>query len=81
MDDVTPLMIVGKTHIMILRGNSELILEDLVVYNLDINILAGITFLFMNDVSVRPAKQQVIIGGTDIIYYGPIQPEAPDNRA
>ena len=52
---------------MLSRGNSELTLEALVVNNLDVDILAGIPFLFANDVSVRPAKQQIIIGGPDII--------------
>ena len=65
---------------MLSRGNSELTLEALVVNNLDVDILAGIPFLFANDVSVRPAKQQIIIGGADIIYYGPMRQESPDNR-
>ena len=50
-DGVTPLMIIGETHIMLSRGNSELTLEALVVNNLDIKILAGIPFLFANHTS------------------------------
>ena len=57
---------------MLLQGNSELTLEAVVVNIIDVDTLARIPFMFANDVSVRPAKQQIIIGGTDITYYGPL---------
>ena len=37
---------------------------------LDVDILAGIPFMSTNDISVRPAKQQVLIGDTNIVHYG-----------
>ena len=35
-----------------------------------VDILAGIPFMSTNDISVRPAKQQILIGDTKIVYYG-----------
>ena len=37
---------------------------------LDVDILAGIPFMSTNDISVRPAKQQILIGDTNIVHYG-----------
>ena len=53
---------------MLSRGNSELTLEALVVNNLDVDILAGIPFLLVKNVSVCPARQQITIGGAGIVY-------------
>ena len=32
-------------------------------------ILAGMPFMIEYDIAVRPAKSQIIIGGTDIVEY------------
>ena len=60
-DGVTPLNIVGETHINLSRGKKTLKLEALVVDDLDVDILAGIPFMTVNDISVRPAKQQIML--------------------
>ena len=49
-DGVTPLSIAGETHIVLTRNNVDLKLEALVVNDLDIDILAGIPFLTINDI-------------------------------
>ena len=41
----------------------------IVVRQLDIDVLADNIFLARIDVTVRPSKKQIIIGGADIIYY------------
>ena len=35
---------------------------------LDVDILAGIPFMSTNEISVRPAKQQILIGDTNILF-------------
>ena len=68
-DGITPLAIVGETHIVLSRDNLNLILDALVVNDLDVDILAGIPFMALN-ISVRPAKQQIMIGDTNTVHYG-----------
>ena len=67
---ITPLAIVGETPIVLSRDNLNLILDGLVVNDLDVDILAGIPFMALNDISVRPAKQQIMIGDTKTVHYG-----------
>ena len=70
-DGVTPLTVVGETHINLSRANKSLTLDALVVEDLDVHILAGTPFLIANDVSVRPAKCQVRIQDSETIHYRP----------
>ena len=69
-DGITPLAIVGETHIMLSRDNLNLTLDALVVNDLDVDILAGIPFMAVNDISVRPAKQQIMISDNITVHYG-----------
>ena len=46
---------------------------------LDVDILAGIPFMSTNDISVRPAKQQILIGDTSIVHCG-TSPSVSPNR-
>ena len=69
-DGITPLVIVGETHLVLSRDNLDLKLDALVVNDLDVDILAGIPFMAVNDISVRPAKQQILIGDTYVVHYG-----------
>ena len=62
------------------RENTDLYLEALVVSDLDVDILAGIPFMTHNDISVRPAKQQINIKGCDPIKYGPSTSDQMENR-
>ena len=77
-DGITPLAIVGETHIMLSRDNIELALDALVVNEIEVDILAGTPFMSTNDISVRPAKQQVLIGDTNIVHYGTSPSDSPD---
>ena len=56
-DGLSPLAVVGETNMTITRDRHKYILEALVVKNLDVDILAGVPFMEVNDVTVRPAKR------------------------
>ena len=43
----------------------------------DVDILAGIPFMSTNDISVRPAKQQILIGDTNIVHCGTSPSDSP----
>lgn len=69
-DGVSPLDVVGETRITFTRESRQLVFEGLVVHDLDVEVLAGTPFMELNDVSVRPAKRQICIGGDIVITYG-----------
>ncbi|XP_060576734.1 uncharacterized protein LOC132734055 [Ruditapes philippinarum] len=75
-DGSTPLKVAGETHIVLTRGEQSLTVEALVVENLDVDLLGGIPFMATNDIMVRPAKQQIVIHGSDTVFYAP---EVPDS--
>ena len=66
---MTPLKVIGETHLVLSRGGTNLHLDALVVEDLDVEVLAGTPFLVSNDISIRPAKSQITIGET-VIHYG-----------
>ena len=67
---ITPLAIVGETRIVLSRDILNLVLCACVVNDLDVDILVGIPFMALNDISLRPAKQQIMIGNFYTIHYG-----------
>lgn len=69
-DGQSPLSVVGEMRIKLSRDDHEFVLEALVVKNMDVDILAGVPFMDYNDISVRPAKRQVIVGDGAIYEYG-----------
>ncbi|MCG7866391.1 MAG: hypothetical protein JAY74_08440, partial [Candidatus Thiodiazotropha taylori] len=79
-DGVTPLSIAGETRLLVSRDNVELKLEALVVNDLDIDILAGIPFMTVNDISLRPSRQQILIGDSQVFYYGQSLSNSSVNR-
>ena len=78
-DGITPLVIVGETHIMLSRDNIELASDAYLVNELDVDILAGTPFMSKNDISFRPAKQQILIGDTNIVRYGTSPSDSPNH--
>ena len=70
-DGVTPLVVVGETHLTLSRAGKHLTLDALLVEDLDVDVLAGTPFMITNDISVRPAKGQVLIQGSEILAYHP----------
>ena len=55
--------------------------EGLVVDNLDVDILAGRPFMETNDVTVRPAKREVILGNGTVYKFGSPAPSGPSTEA
>ena len=45
---------------------------------LDADILAGTPFMSTNDISVRPAKQQILIGDTNLVHYCTSPSDSPN---
>ncbi len=60
---------IGETHIKLTRGESEFVLDALVVEDMDVDILAGIPFLVLNDITIRPAKHEVILATSERVTY------------
>ena len=69
------LEVVGEVHFPLSRGPYIFQMDALVVRHLEDDILAGIPFLAVNDIAVRPAKRQIVVHGSDVISYGS-QPES-----
>ena len=47
----------------------QLPLDTLAVEDLDIQILAGTSFLIINDISLHPARQEVLIQSSEVLIY------------
>ena len=69
-DGLSPLKVVGETKFIVVRDKRDCVFEGLVVEQLDVDILAGIPFMEINDITVRPAKHQVILGNGTTYAYG-----------
>ncbi|CAH3032666.1 unnamed protein product [Porites lobata] len=68
--ELPPMDVVGEVHCTLTRGQQAFELDALVVRQLDVDILAGNPFLARNDIGIRPARRQIVIGGSDVIHYG-----------
>ena len=68
-DGVTFMKVRGEVHCELVRGDHTFQLDALVVDKLDVNILAGVPFLALNDITTKPALKQIVIKGTDVIHY------------
>ena len=64
------LKVCGETRLTLSRDDKEFLLEALVIADLDVDVLAGVPFMDVNDVAVRPAKRQVILGDGTMYQYG-----------
>ena len=70
VDMKTPLPVVGEiSGIKITKGAHVFMLDALITKDDIGDIVAGEPFLEHNDVAIRPAKQQIIIKGREIISY------------
>jgi hypothetical protein len=69
-DGSSPLNVVGETHVSFYRDGNKYVFRGLVVENLDVEVLAGTPFMEANDIAVRPAKRQVILGSGEVYTYG-----------
>ena len=67
-DGVTPMDVVGEVHCLICGSYTFHL--DALVRKLDVEILAGNPFVAANDIAIRPAKREIVVGGTDVVHYG-----------
>jgi hypothetical protein len=65
-----PQCVVGETRLQFTRDSTTFAFESLVVEDLDVDILAGIPFMEINDVSVRPSKREITTGDKLVHSYG-----------
>ena len=70
-DGTSSLDVVGETEITLYRNNKPYYLSAIVCRNTDTEILAGMPFMKVNDVAVRPFSDEIILGGTDFVKYDP----------
>ena len=68
-DGVTELDVIGETTVEFQRHEKSFRLRALVFRSPQSTILGGMPFFIENDISIRPAKSQIIIGGDDVIQY------------
>ena len=80
-DGSPPLHVVGETRFSLNREGRDFTFEGLVVENLDVDVLAGTPFMETNDIAVRLAKRQVILGNGSIVSYGSPHPATVNSAA
>ena len=79
-DGQSPLHVKGETRLTLSRASETFHLEALVVENLDVDILGGVPFMEVNDITIRPSKQQVILANGTSIRYDPPSRNPPQVR-
>lgn len=80
-DGCSKLHVIGETRISFTRDNREFKFECLVVENLDVDVLAGTSFMEANDIAVRPAKREVTLGDGTTYTYGSTAPTEANTAA
>ena len=68
-DGSSQLTIIGETKFHIHRNGREFYTEALVARNIDADVLAGIPFMAFNDITIRPAKKEIIFSDGSIHNY------------
>ena len=79
-DGKSPMTVVGEVRITFTRSDKTFTFEGLVVENLEVDILAGVPFLSLNDITIRTAKHHVILDDGTIYTYGTVPTQISDNR-
>ena len=69
-DGSSTLDVVGETRCTLTHGEYTFRLDALVVKRLEDEVLAGNSFLAINDIALRPAKKQIVVQGRAVIPYG-----------
>ena len=60
-DGHTPLPVLGETRIAVTRDEVEMYLDAVVVESLEVDFLAGMPFLEINDITLRPARHEITV--------------------
>lgn len=80
-DGSSTLKVLGETRITFTRDKHSFHFEGLVVEDLDVEVLAGTPFMETNDIAVRPAKREVILGDGSSYPYGSSQDQRENPTA
>lgn len=64
--------IIGETEVTLFRNNKKYHLNTLVCAD-KTDLLAGMPFLKSNDIGIRPATDEIIVDGHDVIKYDPVR--------
>ncbi|ESO93172.1 hypothetical protein LOTGIDRAFT_175607 [Lottia gigantea] len=70
---IAPLKVLGEIHTTLSYDNKPLRLDALVVDELDVDVLAGTSFMSCNDISVRPSTREISLHGIVVYQYGDIK--------
>ena len=70
-DGLSQLNITGETKIVVQRDGKDFVLEALVAQNIDADALAGIPFMVINDIAIRPATREIQLADGTVYHYGP----------
>ena len=69
-DGFSQLQVLGELRTTFSHDNTDFMFEGLVVEDLDVEVLAGTPFMEANDVAVRPANREVLLGNGSVYTYG-----------
>ena len=72
-DGKSSLDVLGETDVEFHRNQKVFKLNALVCRSTGTNILAGMSFLKENDIAIRPAADEIIIDGSDVVKYDPLR--------
>ena len=67
-DGRTPLLIIGETRLVVTRGDIEMYLDALVVETLEVDVLAGMLFLEINDECLQPGRSEISVQHKTFMY-------------
>ena len=69
-DGSSQLQVVGEIQTTFTHDNTDFMFEGIVIEDLDVEVLAGNPFMTTNDVAVRPAKRDALLGNGPTYTYG-----------
>ena len=69
VDSQSSLTVIGETKLTLTRDNHTFFLEALVVDNVDADILVRVPFMTHNDITVCPAKHQIVLSHNTVYCY------------
>lgn len=78
-DGVTPLAVIGETHLSVSGARKQLTHDALVVEDLDVQVLAQTPFMITNDISLCPGKRRIPIQSSEVLVYN--SDASADSRA
>ena len=79
-DGRTSLEVLGETDVVFTRNNKSFTFSALVCSISEPTVLAGMPFLTENDIAIRPAKSEIILDGSESIFYDPKSIQQPISR-